>query len=123
MKLYRLMKADADGKPLVGTGSMMLGVRPTDPTQPNKQHDVPAIIGTDAVRPGDGGLSCNADAARIPIRSRKLLLWSIETDSLPSGLLPREAGVLHYLLEPIQEMPLDSFQQLLADTRDLWQRE
>lgn len=122
-KLYRLMKADADGKPLVGSGSMMLGVRPTDPAQPNKRADVPAVAGTDVVQPGDGGLSCYSDPASIAIQSNKLVLWSIETGDLPPELIPEPAGDPHYHVEPDREMTLDELQGLLADTRDLWQRE
>ena len=123
MKLYRLMKAHADGKPLVGSGSMMLGVRPTDPAQPNKRADVPAAVGTDIVHPGDGGLSCYTDPNAITIQSTKLLLWSIETDDLPTELIPKSAGDPHYHIEPDRDVTLDDLQELLADTRDLWQRE
>jgi hypothetical protein len=118
------MKADpSDGKPQVGNGSMMLGVRPTDPTQPNKRSDVPAVAGTDIVHPGDGGLSCYRDPASIAIRSNKLLLWSVEADDLPAGLIEKPAGDPYYHIEPDQDMTLDELQELLADTRDLWQRE
>ena len=120
MKLYRLMKIAADGKPLVGSGSMMLGVRPTDPAQPNKRADVPAVVGTDVVRPGDGGLSCYSDPAAITIRSNKIPTWSIDTTVLPAELVGQEAGVPHYHIEPRQDVPLDRLQELLASTRDLW---
>ncbi|MCE9567599.1 MAG: hypothetical protein K8U57_36830 [Planctomycetes bacterium] len=123
MKLYRLMKADADGKPLVGDGSMMLGVRPTDPTQPKKRADVPAVIGTDVVHPGGGGLSCYTDPSAIKIQSDKLILWSIDTDELPSEFTEKPAGVPHYHIEPSRDITLDDLQELVADTRDLWQRE
>ena len=123
MKLYRLMKADADGKPLVGDGSMMLGVRPADPTQPNKRADVSAVAGTDVVQPGDGGLSCYTDPAAIKIQSNKLLLWSIDTEDLPPELVEKPAGDPHYHIEPVRETTLDDLQALVADTRDLWQRE
>lgn len=119
MKLYRMMKADADGKPLVGNGSMMLGVRPTDPTQPLKRADVPAVAGNDIVHPADGGLSCYSDPSAIRIRSTKLLLWSIETNDLPVELMGRAAGDPHFHIEPSRDMTLDEIQQLLADTRDL----
>jgi hypothetical protein len=116
------MKADADGKPLVGNGSMMLGVRPTDPAQPNKRADVSAVMGTDVVRPGEGGLSCYSEPGAITLQSNKLLLWSIESDDLPPEVIPQEAGVPHYHVEPKQDVTLDELQKLLADTRDLWQR-
>ena len=124
MKLYRVMKIDpTDGKPLVGSGSMMLGVRPTDPAQPNKRADVPAVAGTDLVQPGDGGLSCYSDPAAITIQLGKLVLWSIDSADLPSELIPQDAGVPHYHIEPDRTVSLDRLQKLLADTRDFWQRE
>lgn len=123
MKLYRLMKTGpADGKPRVGTGSMMLGVRPSDPAA-NKSGDVPAAAGTDLVRPGDGGLSCFDSPAAITIPSGKLSVWSIETDDLPAGLIGRAAGAPHYQIEPTAAVTLDDFQRLLAGTRDLWRLE
>ena len=123
MKLYCVMKVDADGKPLVGSGSMMLGVRQTDPAQPNKRADVRAVSGADVVQPGEGGMSYYSDPAAITIQLGKLVLWSIESDDLPPELIPQDAGVPHYHIEPSRAVSLDGFQELLADTRDLWQRE
>ena len=123
VKLYRLMKADTDGKPLVGSGSMMLGVRPTDPAQPNKRADVVAVTGTDVVSPGSGGMSCYTDPAAITIQPKKCLLWSIEVDDLPAELKPNAAGDPHHHIEPVQATTLDELQELLALTRDRWQRE
>ena len=123
MKLYRMMKIDADGKPTVGNGSMMLGIRPTDPTQPERRFDVPAVNETDLVRPGDGGLSCYSDAAAIKLRSRKLALCSIGSEKLGSKLRPIATGNMHYLVEPTDEMMLGELQQFFAETRELWQLE
>ncbi len=123
MKLYRLMSADGDGKPAVGSEPMMLGERPTDPGRPNKARDVAAVLGTDPVGPG-AGLSCYADPVAIKLRrGRSLLLWAVEADDLPAGLTARPAGPPHWHLEPTAVMTLDVFQQLLAATRDLWRQE
>ena len=123
MKLYRVMKMDAEGKPLVGNGSMMLGVRPTDPTQPNRRTDVRAVVGSDIVRPGEGGLSCYTDPTSITIQSNKLILWSIDAGDLPPELQAEDAGDPHYHIEPASDTTLDDLQDQLASTRDLWQRE
>ena len=122
-KLYRLMKTDTDGKPLVGSGSMMLGVRPTDPALPQNTFDVPAVVGTDVVHPGEGGLSCYTEASAIKLRSKKLSLWSIDVADLPQELIPKPAGDPHHHIEPNLDVTLDELQQLLAETRDLWERE
>jgi hypothetical protein len=121
--LYRLMKMAPDGRPLVGNGSMMLGVRPRDPAQPIKRYDVPAVVGTDIVRPGDGGLSCYNDPDAITIRSGKLELWSIEVRLLPAELAAQPAGEPHFHIEPRRAVTLDELQQLLAAARELWERE
>jgi hypothetical protein len=123
VKLYRVMKVAADGKPVVGNGSMMLGVRPTDPARPNKRADVPAVSGADLVQPGDGGLSCYDDPAAITIQSARLLLWSMDPDDLPPELVLQEAGAPHHHIEPGRAVTLDRFQELLATTRDFWRRE
>lgn len=123
MKLYRVMRAGADGKPLVGDEGMMLGVRPADPARPNKARDVAAVAGGDPVQPGSG-LSCYADPAAIKLkRTQQLLLWSVAADSLPAELTGRAAGPPHWHIEPTVEMTLDQYQQALAATRDLWQLE
>lgn len=116
------MKIDIDGKPLVGIGSMMLGVRPTDPTQANKRSDVSAILETDPVHPGDGGLSCYSDPGEIGIQSKKLILWAIEADDLPSELRAQPAGEPHFHIEPGRPVTLGEFQEQLAATRNLWHR-
>ena len=124
MKLYRVMKVDVDGKPLEGSGSMMLGLRPTDPSQPHKHFDVLAMTGRDVVRPGEGGLSCYEKPAAITIQlNKKLILWLIETEVLSSALIGKPAGPPHYHIEPSGDMTLDEFQMLIADTRDHWIRD
>ena len=123
MKLYRIMRVDADGKPLVGDEGMMLGVRPSDPARSNKARDVPAVVSDDPVGPG-AGLSCYTDPAAIKLRRTSLVrLWSIDTGQLPARLTGREAGTPHWHIEPTAEMTLSQYQQILAVTRDLWQLE
>jgi hypothetical protein len=122
-KLYRLMKTDTDGKPLVGSGAMMLGVRPVDPTHPQKRFDVPATSGSDVVHPGDGGLSCYTDPGAIKLRVKNASLWSIDVADLPQELVATVAGDPHHHIEPNTDVTLDELQQLLADTRDLWEPE
>lgn len=123
MKLFRLMKMDVDGKPRVGSGSMMLGVRPYDPSQPHKRADVLASQPNDIVQAGSGGLSCYSDPAKISIRSKHLILWSIEVDLLSHDITVVLDGGSHYLIEPTVKMELSRFQSLLFSTRDFWQIE
>lgn len=83
MKLYRVMKVDADGKPRVGTKGCMLGVRPTDPanTDPRRRFDVDAVTDTDLVSPGKG-LSTATTPAILVVRGGEAP-FVIESDDLP----------------------------------------
>lgn len=123
MKLYRVMKVDsADGKPLVGSRRNMLGVRPTDPTNtdPKRRFDVAAVNDGDAVSPGEG-LSTSLNPGKMRVGAGEAL-FEIETDDLPSDLVPNPDHPPHCLIEPVSTTTFGEFQQALADTRDLWQR-
>lgn len=122
MKLYRKMFSDTDGKPLAGDGRNALGVRPFDPNKPKKRCDVRAVNPTDLVTPGEG-LSCYDDPSEIPAVVEGEM-WVIETDGLPPQLSVHQRGndPRHYHIEPANDMPLSELQELLADTRDLWER-
>ena len=123
MKLYRKMTADHDGKPAVGDGRNMLGVRPADPANPKKIRDVVAAVGTDLVKPGKG-MSVYNNPDEIPVHVSGVM-WAIESDDLPAGLSPEQQGrrAAHHQIEPGWEMTLDEYQRLLESTRDLWERE
>jgi hypothetical protein len=119
VKLYRVMKVAADGKPEIGTRGSMLGVRPTDPNATNAHpvFDVTAVSGTDLVHPGEG-LSTSPDPnSRQPRRGQAV--FEIETDDLGPDLTPHHDKPGHCLLEPSRAMTLTEYQQALADTRDL----
>jgi hypothetical protein len=122
VKLYRMFRLDPDGKPTVGTLFGMLGVRPRDPAKPRKRFDVPAVAGSDLVRPGGGGLSVFTDPAAILIQPADLALCEIDTADLPGELVAVAAGDPHYLIEPASPMTLDDYQAALAATRDFWHR-
>jgi len=122
VKLYRVMKVAADGKPLVGTRRNMLGVRPTDPNNndPKRRFDVAAANDDDAVSPGEG-LSTSLNPGRMRIGADEAL-FEIETDDLGPELVPNPDHPPHCLIEPSTTTTLGEYQQALADTRDLWQQ-
>ena len=124
MIVFRVMKVDDDGKPKVGTKRNMLGVRPTDPnnTDPNRIPDVPASAPADLVEPGHG-----LSTSLIPVRQKAgkgEALFRIETDDVAGVLSPNPDHPPHCLLEVSrgERVTLADFQELLADTRGLWER-
>lgn len=122
MKLYRMMKAAADGFPEPGEAFARLGVRPH---QPPRRGDVRAADPSDLVRPGDGGMSVAADSPdNLPARMRppaaQYPVWEIDTADPGAGVMAQPAGPPHYHVEPAREMPLAEFQALLAATRTRW---
>ena len=122
MTLYRVMKTDADGKPLVGTKSYMLGVRPTDPnnTDPKRRFDVGAVSATDVVSSGEG-LSTSVDPSVLKVRTGEAL-FAIAEDDLGADLRKNPDNPPHCLIEPANPMTLEDYQQALAGTRDAWKR-
>jgi hypothetical protein len=121
VKLYRVMRVAADGKPEVGTRGSMLGVRPTDPTNtdPKAIFDVDAVNDADTVKPGKG-LSTSPDANARQARKNQAV-FEIDTDDLGPDLRPNEDSPGHCLIEPAQPMTLAEYQAALEATRDLWQ--
>jgi hypothetical protein len=117
VKLYRVMKVDADGKPVVGTRGYMLGVRPQGgPGRP----DVTAANDSDPVTPGEG-LSTSLAQGSLRIGNNEAM-FAIDTDALDPALMPNPDRPPHCLIEPSRPVTLAEFQQLLADTRDLWEK-
>jgi hypothetical protein len=124
VKLYRLMKFAADGKPLIGTRRNMLGVRPTDPTNrdPRRNPDVKAVNDADLVSPGEG-LSTSTDRDALLRRVGKgEAVFEIDPDHLGADLNSRLDRADHWLIEPSWPMTLLVYQQVLAGTRDIWKR-
>jgi hypothetical protein len=123
VKLYRVMKVNADGNPLIGTRRNMLGVRPTDPTntQRGRKFDVAAVMGSDSVTPGAGeGLSVSTEPGRLLVGPGEAL-WEIESDGLRDLAAAKDTET-HYLIEPNRAMTLDEYQDTLAATQLQWNR-
>jgi hypothetical protein len=128
MRLYRAMIEAADGLPEVGPTARSLGVRPGG----GKYSDVAAILPSDPVVPGAGGMSAtphdlmDLPSYRLP-RSQGGTgndpVWSIELDDLDPDLQFRPDSAVHGLIEPVQTMTLQSFQQALQRTRRHWRFE
>lgn len=121
-RLYRAMRSDSDGHPLLLPAARGLGVRP--------EADIP-INEAGNVEPGTGGMS-------VAVRSPMSLpghrrpptfggtgldsVWEIGEEDLSDALALRldEPPPDHGLVEPAWEMSFEDFQDALAETRESW---
>ena len=117
--LYRAMREDPAGGPVVGPTARTLGVRP--------HVDIPVVVGQ--VQPNTGGMSValgrpeNLHPLRRPPRygcSGKDPVWGLHTDQLGADLQFRQDSATHGLIEPARAMSLDDFQRHLENTKSLW---
>ena len=125
MQLFRSMKEDVDGLPLVGASARTLGVRPGTSRTPDVQASHPL----DLVLPGQGGLSVAPDDPMHLERHRRPAslggigrdpVWYIETDDLAPDLQFRLETATHGVIEVSRPMMLQEFQDALAATRTKW---
>lgn len=125
-RLFRTMRADDDGKPMLGEGARYLGIR----VPPNETADVePDVEGN--VHPGPHGLSVTPDDPRgLPRTLRptalggkaKDPLWELDDDDLPDGLVFNDDEPTHGFVGPSKEMPAEEFTRLVHGLRDKWRR-
>jgi hypothetical protein len=113
-----MIKAN-DGRPLTVGTARGLGVR----------AEIDIFVDEDGmVDPDSGGLSVSEAPEHLPYYRRPPAhggdgadpLWQLETDELPDGLQCRPDSETHAMIEPSQRMELDVYEELLAETRDLW---
>jgi hypothetical protein len=125
MQLFRSMKEDVDGLPVVGATGRTLGVRPGNAPTP----DVLAISAHDLVMPGQGGISVAPHDPMHLLKHRRPSslggtgldpVWYIETDDLPPDLQFRQDSVTHGVIEPVCAMTLQKFEDALAASRSNW---
>ena len=125
VRLYRSMKEDGQGFPVVAPNARSLGVRPG--------KDVAAILAGDLVQPLQGGLSVSTDdPMNLPYYRRPPVLrgtgqdpvWEIESNQLGPDLdyRPDPAGAGHGFIEPARGLTLDEYQQALSATKPMWKK-
>jgi hypothetical protein len=119
--VYRAMREDPAGGPVVGPTARTLGVRPG--------VDIPVVAGQ--VQPNTGGMSVAVDRPENlhPLRrppayggSGKDPVWGLLIDQLGGDLQFRQDTPTHGLVEPERVMSLDEYQQALEATQPLWKR-
>jgi hypothetical protein len=121
--LFRSMQEDGNGLPAPGCSARHLGVRPG--------FDVPAVLPTDLVQPGQGGMSVSPDdPMNLPYFRRPPTLqgtgkdpvWEIEVTRLGPDLVyradPNLAG--HGFVEAARTMTLAEYEQALTATQPFW---
>ena len=123
MELFRVMRKDADGAPLCGTGNLMLDAR------------VPVDIRPDAagrVRPGRGGMSVTpgsprwlpihlrpetlGGAGRLPVFVIGLAMLGVDLTYRPDEKKPDRHGYV----EPSAVLGLAAYQDALFRTAPHW---
>jgi hypothetical protein len=117
--LYRAMREDPGGSPMVGPTARTLGVRP--------HVDIPVAAGQ--VRPYTGGMSVAPDRPENlhPLRCPaayggrgKDSVWYIRVDRLGADLQFRQDSPTHGLIEPARDMSWNDFQKSLERTKPFW---
>jgi RHS repeat-associated protein len=127
LPLYRAMR-EHNGMPEIGRSARSLGVRVKN--SPDGRGDILAVNGM--VRPGTGGMSVapltphNLPPFRRPVQfggTCKDPAWVINLEQLTDPRLTyRQDSLTHGMIEPAYEMPLEEYEQALADTAPLWQK-
>lgn len=123
--MFRAMKQDSDGYPLVGRSGRTLGVR-VDGTFPDL-----AIAEDGTIAPGTGGMSVALEKSEnLPKHRRPRSLGGEGRDPvfrmfsamLPETLLLRPDRHPHAYIEPITRGPLPDYESALAATRNHWDK-
>lgn len=115
--VYRAMIAANDDHPQPGTTKRHLGV-----VDSGEFADV--IPDEDGlVHPDDGGMSVAPTPDDVPAhRAKRDPMWQFDTEALPGTLQHRQDSPAHGLIEPAVSMPLETYRELLAETREDWAR-
>ena len=127
--IYRSMKADNYGEPLVGESRRMLGVIPEYTDDPStKGGDIEVIFGN--VLPNNGGMSASPSPAGLPIHRKPFSLGGTGKDPVYririKNLGPSLKFVLdspnHGTIQPALPMSYERYKQLLTGTQLFWRK-
>ena len=119
--LYRAMREDPGGGPMVAPTARTLGVRPN--------IDIPVSVGK--VSPNNGGMSVAPDRPENlhPLRrpaalggSGKDPVWYIDSAALGPDLLFRQDSTTHGLIEPARSMTIGELQKALEVSKPFWKK-
>jgi len=119
--VYRAMRDDPAGGPMVGPTARTLGVRPG--------VDIPVTKGQ--VQQDTGGMSVAPDRAENlhPLRrppafggSGKDQVWCLDVSQLGPDLRYRQDSLAHGLIEPVRAMSLDELGEALERAQPFWRR-
>jgi hypothetical protein len=125
VELFRGMRVDVDGRPLVAESARGLGAR--------NPIDI-ELDGDERVRPGVGGMSVSPDSpANLPRHRRPPSwggtglddVWAISVSELGEKLTYRpdpDQPETHGFIEPGETMTLADYQAALTGTRPRWRQ-
>jgi hypothetical protein len=115
--IYRAMIAAADDHPQTGVRKRTLGV-----VDSGESADViPDDDGN--VHPDNGGMSVAPRRRDIHgYRAKRDPVWRFDTERLPGTLQYRRDARSHGVIEPAESMPLETYRETLAETREDWER-
>jgi len=123
--LFRTMRADVDGLPVIGRERSMLGVRIAGP-----QPDI-RVLDDGTIKAEAGGMSVFIDPRKMPksLRPRTLKenpgespypCFKIEEATLPTALVFRKVKDYHGLVEPSAQCAFADYEAQLGATRVEW---
>lgn len=123
--LFRGMKEDEDGLPVLESSARGLGIRPG--------IDVLAELAGELVRPGQGGVSVSPESPlNLPKHRRppefqgngKDPVWTIAESDLGPDLRFRIDAAMrsHGFLEPVRQMTLAEYEIAINATRTSWRK-
>lgn len=119
--LYRAMREDVDGLPMLGRTARTLGIR-LDVDIPVVAGLVQALTGGMSVAPDHPG---NLHSLRRPPAyggRGKDPVWFIVSDDLDADLTFRLDHPTHGVIEPARSMPIGEYELALERTRPVWKK-
>jgi hypothetical protein len=123
--MFRAMKEDREGRPILGRSAYALGVRVE-----GDRRDIELIDGR-TVQPGTGGMSVSLDSYKNLHKYRlpralggdgRHPAFVMQSDNLPHSLSLRIDQYPHALVEPSVPADFEEYERALHGTRRYWRR-